>query len=189
MPNIFNWCEVWTLLLQSRAVATEASRGVTSSCQKDNVLMGANVVLKPACTFLHWWCLHRCVCCPWHIGINVLTYCTIGKAGFSMGWIKGWMVPLLLNMKDVASLVSQKNFKFLSFNHKTVFHISLVHFKWALDQWRLQFLYGAHFFYRNMELLHFWMTWWVCVYWQTFVEVFLGPCSDVHTESVFNHRR
>ncbi len=59
------------LLLRSHDVVIDALCGLALSCwkckvfpERDDVWMGAYVVLELGYTFQHWWCLSRCVSCP-----------------------------------------------------------------------------------------------------------------------------
>ncbi len=61
------------LLLRSHDVVIDAVCGLALSCwkmqglpERDDVWMGAYVVLELGYTFQHWWCLSRCVSCPCH---------------------------------------------------------------------------------------------------------------------------
>ncbi len=61
------------LLLRSHDVVIDAVCGLALSCwkckvfpERDDIWMGAYVVLEVGYTFQHWWRLSRCVSCPCH---------------------------------------------------------------------------------------------------------------------------
>jgi len=131
--------------------------------------MGADVALKPVYTFQH------CTNAP-HIPSKIQ----------ALNWelITSWMVPLLFSLEDGASLISKNIANLNPCDHRTVFHFVSVHFNLALVQRRWQCSW-------IMFTFGFFFTWkpafvdWHGVHRQSFLEVFLSPCSDFQDRIVF----
>ncbi len=107
--------------------------------EREDVWMGAYVVLELGYTFQHWWCLSRCVSCPCHT--------------HSCNPIPSEMQASELsadNNLGCRPSFPKRTSNFDSSDHRTVFHFATVHFKWALAQRKrlrfwIMFRYGFFF--------------------------------------------
>ena len=89
---------VWHYLVEKCRVVPE----------RDDVWMGAYVVLEPEYIFLHWWCLSRHASCPCHThSCNPIPSCRL------LNWalITTWVVLVLFGPDDMASHISKMNFE------------------------------------------------------------------------------
>ncbi len=117
-----------SLLLQSHAVVIAAICGFALSCWNKHHLEGS-ICCSKTFIYLSAFIVPPKTCKlpipnapPYHQRCWLLNRMLITR----------WKVSLLFSLEDTASVISNKNIKFDSSDHRTLFHFETIHFKWAL---------------------------------------------------------